>query len=153
LKNIEFENFFQANTQIKLFFERVFDEFISPIKKNNLVRVMMNHDSFTKAINTPFMKRKEMSRDRQKSHTFSLAVITLPKYIIKGGNNPRKRGRPCLNIEKNKRICKEKQEIISMNDFVEASRYAINIHNDDKFCLLRAFFIGKAFIRIKMRKI
>ena len=165
LKNIEFENFFQANTQIKLFFERVFDDFISPIKKNNLVRVMMNHDSFTKAINTPFMKRKEMSagmfleyfsgsfqsrtsttdRDRQKSHTFSLAVITLPKYIVKGGNNPRKRGRPCLNKEKNKRICKEKQEIISMNDFVEASRYVINIHNDDKFCLLRAFFIGKAF--------
>ena len=33
LKNIEFENFFQANTQIKLFFERVFDDFKSPIKK------------------------------------------------------------------------------------------------------------------------
>jgi hypothetical protein len=165
LKNIEFENFFQANTQIKLFFERVFDDFISPIKKNNLVRVMMNHDSFTKAINTPFMKRKELSagmfleyfsgsfqsrtsttdRDRQKSHTFSLAVITLPKYIIKGGNNSRKRGRPCLNVGINKRICKEKQEIISMNDFVEASRYVKNIYNDDNFRLLQAFFIGKAF--------
>jgi len=165
LKNIEFKNFFEASTQIKLFFEQIFNEFISPIKADNLVRVVMNHDSFNKAINTPFMQRKEMTsgmfleffsesfqsrtstleRERQINHKFSVSVITLPKYIVKGGNQPPKRGRPCANPVRNKRICKEKKEIIDMNDFIESSRFVINVTNNDNFCLIRAFFIGKAF--------
>ena len=155
LKDIEFKNFFEASTQITLFFEKIFDEYIAPIKANNLVRVCMDHDSFVQAINTPFMERKEMSakmfleefsgcfqsrtplalRDRQKSHEFSLCVITLPKYIITGGSNE----------TKTKKICKEKKEILDMNDFIESSRFVVVIQNSDNYCLIRALFVAKAF--------
>ena len=166
LKNIEFKNFFEANNQIRLFFEKIFDEYIMNINGENFVRLVMDHDLFGKAINTPFMKRKEMSasmmleqfssvfqsrtpskvEDRQDTHSFKLVVKVLPKYIVTGGCNDsptRKRGRPFSNIPK--RVCKEKKEIIDMNDFCEQSRFVQIVKNSDNFCLLRAFFIGKAF--------
>ena len=93
LKNIEFKNFFEANNQIRLFFEKIFDEYIMNINGENFVRLVMDHDLFGKAINTPFMKRKEMSasmmleqlkfqKKNAKIMKFFLKTITVKNFTI-----------------------------------------------------------------------
>ena len=172
LKNIEFKNFFEANGQVKTFFEQIYNEYILPIKPNDFVRYVIEHDIFDKAINTDFMRRREISatmiqgnfenvfQSRKKNlkgqssecHRFKFTVKTFPSKIIVGGSNQklttsirRKRGRPSSNISHPcKKLCKEKKEIINMRDFIEHSPF-IKVINFDNLCLVRAFLIGKAF--------
>ena len=99
-------------------------------------RKEMSAKMFLEEFSGCFQSRTPLAvRDRQKSHEFSLCVITLPKYIITGGSNE----------TKTKKICKEKKEILDMNDFIESSRFVVVIQNSDNYCLIRAFFVAKAF--------
>ena len=97
-----------------------------------------------------FQSRKKLHTGSiQNTHKFYFNIKTIAKKIIKGtGYEPnRKRGRPKTNFEpQKKRICKEKREIINMQDFINNNKCVIRVVNSDNFCLLRAILIGKAFV-------
>ena len=61
LSQNEYDNFFSANEEIKNFFENIFTKYIEPIDSNTLVRYVINHDLFERAINTPFMAKESIS--------------------------------------------------------------------------------------------
>ncbi len=167
LTNAEMNNFFDANENIDLLFAKIFTEYIEPIPANNMVQYVIDHDTFDQPISSCYMKRNDMtasmlqrefdtvfqSRKKipenafQDNHELKLIINVLPSRLITGGSNdkaPRKRGRPSLNKQPQKRICREKREIINMNDYIEKSRF-IHVINADNFCLVRAILIGQAF--------
>ncbi len=168
LENNEMLNFFEANSQLDDFFQSIFDNYMLPIDENYFVQYIINHDIFDRPISSQYMKRKYITvgmlqgifdliiqsrkknpqNEIQPNHRLSFELNILPDRIIRGGMNDmpsNKRSAPEKNLKtKSKRVCKEKREIINMNDYMEKSRY-IRIINADNFCLVRAILIGKAF--------
>jgi len=68
LNNKEYENFFEANKEINLFFKHIYEEYILPINADHYVRYVIDHDSFSRAINSAFIKRKEISISMIQDH-------------------------------------------------------------------------------------
>jgi hypothetical protein len=127
LNNKEFENFFEANREINSFFKHIYDEYILTINADHYVRYIIDHDSFARAINSAFIKRKEISismlKDHfnsvlqsrkafennleQTNHFFTFNIKTIPNKIIEGGSNKVEAIKRPRDLSKNKKPKKE----------------------------------------------
>lgn len=149
--------FHEASNQLEEMFLRLHRQFVRPIRNEQKIAFIFNHESFKYAINTFLIAKKDMTvqmikqrfmnivqsykdvaySDQQKQQKFTLTVQVAD--LIKGG---RKRKRLNPNQPDNQ------PRTSSSNEFEEhcTTKKSIRVvKNDDNFCLLRAIIVAKAY--------
>ena len=168
IRNSELASFFDANENINELFRQIFENYIEPIEAKRYVQYIINHDTFDRPISSCYMRKdqinvemiqrdfEEVFQSRKKqpenkfqnSHKLIITINSLPNRIIRGGSNDdnymKNKTPPQSSASHSKRICKEKQDIINMNNFMEDCKF-VKIINSDNYCLARAIPVGKAF--------
>ena len=155
LNNNELSNFFEAENCVSQFFKEIYDDNIRDIDSNYFIQYVMNHDSFTDPIRSFYMRRKDFDspsimhnqfesvmqsrkppEDSQLNNRFRVIFNIIENKQISGGM--------LVSKEKNKRVCKQKIEVLNQRDYIQNSR-SVKIINSDNYCLLRAILVGKAY--------
>jgi len=155
LNNNEVENFFEASNLVDQFFEEIYDEHIRHLNSHYFVQYILSHDSFKNPIRSFYMRRKDFSSPTIMQNEFESVLQSRKKpdevqthnrfkVIFNIIENRQIQGGAFDSKKKEKRICKEKREIINQKDYLKNSR-SIKIINSDNFCLVRAVLVGKAF--------
>ena len=162
-------SFAEAIQSLNAFFKQVHQKFVVPLKKNDRIQIMFNHDAFTYPVYVGFLFRDQMTteimknqfentcqsykhrseNEIQKKHQFtaSICVAEVPKGSRPIKSLKKKQGAyEKVNTRKTRTVEAHEPPVISdFDDYIRHKNCIVNINNNDNFCLIYSVLIGQAY--------